>query len=73
MESSGKSSEKVLFEQNPKERRDIIAEIQERNDTGLDQWSWWRWGEVIRFWKCFGRTNRIFWGKFISKVFGLSN
>lgn len=35
--------------------------------------AWWRWGEVIRFWKCVGRTNRIFWGKFISKESGLSN
>lgn len=35
-------SEKVIFEQNPEESRDITAEIQEINDGGLDQWSWCR-------------------------------
>ena len=30
----------MLFEQNPKESRDVIAEMRERNDGGLDQWSW---------------------------------
>lgn len=37
MESSGKNSEVVIFEQNPKEGGDTV-EIQERNGGGLDQW-----------------------------------